>query len=230
MHLPTTTTILTPLLFSIAPGTAYSIPSRPLPASLSSLSWRDTAPASLPHISSISYSGTGCPVTNPQVIRTGAGYGDMGFELSGFQATLQAADPTTSTSNCEVHINSAGGCTAGWQAGIKGVTVAGHLVLDPGAEMDWYLSVFWSADASDTSTISGTIVNNGSTRLDEDISVTGTTGDIVWSPCAAADGALGILNADFVVALNAPGSQYAFFGKDADTTADETWDVVWRQC
>ncbi|KAI8632156.1 hypothetical protein F5Y19DRAFT_388325 [Xylariaceae sp. FL1651] len=204
------------LLPCTSPVTARSIP----------LSVRD-APASLPRVTSISYSGEGCPSSAPDVERTGAGFGDIGFRLNGFEAKLPGID--TSSTNCQVHLQ-ATGCTAGWQVGIHDATIKGHLVLDPGASVTWYLTSFWSEDAGDTTTISGTIANNGGGRTDQDVSQTANASPIAWSPCSKSDGFLGTLNVNFRVALNAAGNQYGYFGKDSDTAAAESWSYVWRRC
>ncbi|KAI0160409.1 hypothetical protein GGR57DRAFT_418863 [Xylariaceae sp. FL1272] len=185
------------------------------------------APASLPRITSISYSGTGCPSSSPGVVRTGTAFSDSAFRLNGFEASLPGIE--TSTANCQVHIQSAG-CTSGWQVGVTAATVKGHLVLDPGASLDWYLTSFWSSEAADSTTITGSVPNNAATRLDADINVHATTANVAWSPCTGADGVLDTLNVNFRVALDAPGNQYGYFGKDADTAAAEVWEYVWRRC
>ncbi|KAI1203957.1 hypothetical protein F5X97DRAFT_337821 [Nemania serpens] len=186
------------------------------------------APSALPHIASISYSGTGCPSSSPGVERTGAGFNDIGFRLNGFAATLPGIE--TSTTACQIHLQ-ATGCAAGWQVGIQSATVKGHLVLDPGASITWYLTSFWSENAAATSTISGTISNTGSSRLDDDVARSASAGAVAWSQCArGGDGSLGILNVNFRVALDAPGKQYGYFGKDAGTATAESWNYVWRQC
>ncbi|KAI0429853.1 hypothetical protein F5Y09DRAFT_342291 [Xylaria sp. FL1042] len=184
-------------------------------------------PAAQPRINSLTYSGTGCPSSSPAVDRTGAGFGDIGFRLNSFSASLPGIE--TSNENCQVHLQ-ATGCTAGWQVGIQSATIKGHLVLDPSASITWYLTSYWSENAAVTNTISGTISNTGSSRLDQDITRSADAGAIAWSPCAKTDGFLGILNVNFRVALDAPGNQYGYFGKDADVATAESWNYVWRQC
>ncbi|KAF2962841.1 hypothetical protein GQX73_g10734 [Xylaria multiplex] len=189
------------------------------------LSARD--PSTQPRITSLSYSGNGCPSSSPAVERTGAGFSDVGFKLNGFQASLPGIE--TSTTNCQVHLQ-ATGCTSGWQVGIQSATIKGHLVLDPSASITWYLTSYWSENAATTNTISGTVTNTGSSRLSQDITRSANAGIVAWSPCAKSDGFLGILNVNFRVALDAPGNQYGYFGKDADTATAESWNYVWRQC
>ncbi|KAI1264201.1 hypothetical protein F5Y18DRAFT_87207 [Xylariaceae sp. FL1019] len=208
-------------LFTLLP-TASLVSARSIPAIVP----RDT-PASLPRITSISYSGTGCPSSSPGVVRTGTVFSDSTFRLNGFEASLPGIE--TSTSNCQVHIQSAG-CTSGWQVGVKGATVKGHLVLDPGASLDWYLTSFWSSAAAASTTITSSVPNNAATRLDTEINVHATAADVAWSPCTGADGVLDTLNVNFRVALDAPGNQYGYFGKDANIAAAESWEYVWRRC
>lgn len=105
------------------------------------------APSALPHIASLSYSGNGCPSASPGVERTGAGFNDIGFRLNAFDASLPGIE--TSTTACQIHLQ-ATGCAAGWQVGIQSATVKGHLVLDPGASLAWYLTSYWSENAGAT--------------------------------------------------------------------------------
>ncbi|KAI2623508.1 hypothetical protein GGS26DRAFT_222327 [Hypomontagnella submonticulosa] len=191
------------------------------------LTTRD-APTPPPKIASVSYSGSGCPSSSPAVDRSG-GFDDISLRLNSFEArTTTAAD---STVNCQAHLQISGSA-AGWQVGVKDVYVKGHLVLDPGASLDYYVTSFWSEDADRTSTIRGTLSNNGGSRLNQDITAHATVPDnqVVYSPCTGAQGNVGLLNVNFRVALQAAGSQYGYFGKDADTAASETWSYVWRRC
>ncbi|KAI0593861.1 hypothetical protein F4775DRAFT_607060 [Biscogniauxia sp. FL1348] len=181
------------------------------------------APAALPRIASISYSGTGCPSSSPGVDRTGASWADLAFRMNGFEAA-----PTTTTANCQVHVQAAG-AAPGWQVGLCDVQVRGHAVLDPGATLEYYVTSFWSEDAGAATTIRSTLANDGAARLDADVTARATVPDdqVAWSPCAAApDGALGLLNVNFRVALLADAGQYGFFGR----APTETWGYVWRRC
>ncbi|KAI5922594.1 hypothetical protein F4810DRAFT_720991 [Camillea tinctor] len=184
------------------------------------------APAALPRIASVSYSGTGCPSSSPAVDRTGASWADLAFRMNGFEAAVPGSIES-STANCQVHVQAAG-TTAGWQVGLRDVSVRGHAVLDPGAALEYYVTSFWSQDAGNTITIRGTLPNTGAARLDADVvaHTTITDDQVVWSPCAGADGNLGLLNVNFRVALQADGNQYGFFGK----APTESWGYVWRRC
>ncbi|KAI1461552.1 hypothetical protein F4805DRAFT_237403 [Annulohypoxylon moriforme] len=211
----------TPSLLFLS-GLAAAVPTTPQ----APITARD-APSS-PRIVSVSYSGSGCPSASPAVDRTG-GFEDISLRLNSFEArTTTAAD---SSVNCQAHLSIAGGA-AGWQVGVKDVYVKGHLVLDPGASLDYYVTSFWSEDAGRTTTIKGSLANNGGGQLNQDIEARSTVpdGQVVYSPCTSAGGDVGLLNVNFRVALQAAGAQYGYFGKDPDTTASESWSYVWRRC
>ncbi|KAI1803412.1 hypothetical protein F4811DRAFT_572209 [Daldinia bambusicola] len=197
-------------------------------SSSSSLTTRD-APSPPPRIASISYSGSGCPSSAPAVDRTG-GFDDISLRLNSFEARTSSS-PADSTINCQAHLSIAGSA-AGWQVGVKDVFVKGHLVLDPGASLDYYVTSFWSESAEKTTTIRGSLDNAGSGRLSQDVTAHSTVpdGQVVYSPCTGSKGTVGLLNVNFRVALQAGGTQYAYFGKDTDTTASESWSYVWRRC
>ncbi|KAI8962167.1 hypothetical protein F5Y11DRAFT_347739 [Daldinia sp. FL1419] len=191
------------------------------------LTTRD-APSPPPRIVSVSYSGSGCPSSSPAVDRTG-GFDDISLRLNSFEArTTSVAD---SSVNCQAHLSIAGSA-AGWQVGVKDVYVKGHLDLDPGASLDYYVTSFWSEDADRTSTIRGSLANSGTARVSQDVTAHSTVPDpqVVYSPCTSAKGTVGLLNVNFRVALQADGAQYGYFGKDPDTTASESWSYVWRRC
>ncbi|KAK6198208.1 hypothetical protein LQW54_010485 [Pestalotiopsis sp. IQ-011] len=185
-------------------------------------------PSSEPHVASIQYSGSGCPSSGPGVDKLGA-WDDLAFRLNNFEITLPGV--AASTENCEVHLQIAG-CSAGWQLGIKDVYVRGHLVLDPGAELDFFVTSYWSQDAATTSTVRGVIENTGGARTDDVTTAHAIIPNsrVVWSPCSSASGDVGILNVNFRAALSADGNQYGYFGKGVDTTLTENYGYVWRRC
>ncbi|KAI2613825.1 uncharacterized protein GGS25DRAFT_516685 [Hypoxylon fragiforme] len=199
---------------------------------LKTLTTLDAPPSPPPRIISVSYSGSGCPSSSPSVDRTG-GFEDTSLRLNAFEARAPGA-PETASANCQAHLSIAGAAAPGWQVGVRDVYVRGHLVLDPGAAVDYYVTSFWSEDAGVTSTIRGTLENPNPTRLDQDITAHSTVADnaVAFSPCTTSggDGGVGLLNVNFRVALQADGAKYAYFGKDPDTTASESWSYVWRRC
>ncbi|KAI1207950.1 uncharacterized protein F4807DRAFT_432539 [Annulohypoxylon truncatum] len=216
-----------PSLLILLPGLAAAAPT---PAEQKQLTTRD-APSPPPRIVSVSYSGSGCPSASPAVDRTG-GFDDIALRLNSFEArTSTTSAVEESAVNCQAHLSIAG-AAEGWQVGVKDVFVRGHLVLDPGAGLDYYVTSFWSEDAGRTTTIKGTVANTGAAQLNQDVEARSTVpdGQVVYSPCTGTQGDVGLLNVNFRVALQAAGAQYGYFGKDPDTTASESWSYVWRRC
>ncbi|KAI2782456.1 hypothetical protein F4815DRAFT_40555 [Daldinia loculata] len=215
------TSTLLPIFASLAAAAPAA------PAANPQLTTRD-APSPPPRIVSVSYSGSGCPSASPAVDRTGE-FDDISLRLNSFEArTTSVAD---SSVNCQAHLSIAGSA-AGWQVGVKDVYVKGHLVLDPGASVDYYVTSFWSEDADKTATIKGSLANGGTGRVSQEVTAHSTVPDnqVVYSPCTSSKGDVGLLNVNFRVALQADGAQYGYFGKDPDTTASESWSYVWRRC
>ncbi|KAI5866781.1 hypothetical protein GGS23DRAFT_615358 [Durotheca rogersii] len=218
-----TTSLLAPLL------AANLAAASPVPAE----SPAEDAPAAAPRVVSITYSGKGCPSASPGVERSG-GDDAPSLRLNAFEAQVPGAADAASV-HCQAHLQLqlAGTGTAGWQAAVRDVAVRGHLVLDPGASLDWYVTSFWSEDADKTSTLRGTLKNEGSSRLSEDVTARGTVpaAQVAWSRCTTSSGYVGLLNVNFRVALQqAAASQHGYFGKDPDTAPSETWGYVWRRC
>ncbi|KAH9897236.1 hypothetical protein F4778DRAFT_250050 [Xylariomycetidae sp. FL2044] len=244
MHIPTpsSTTITSslfflPLFFTIS----HAHPLFPLQTQTQKTAARGDVPPEVPRITSLSYSGTGCPSSSsPSSVTPSGGFDDLTLKMNNFVASLPLSSNNgnggglgSSTANCQVHIQAAGTAAlgAGWQVGIKEVYVRGHLVLDPGARLDSYVTSFWSEDAGNTVTIQSSLPNTGGSRLDTEVTAhTSIPADrVVWSACTGPDGSLGILNVNFRAALGADGGdgdQYAYFGKEAV----ESWDYVWRRC
>ncbi|KAI0023059.1 hypothetical protein F4780DRAFT_777182 [Xylariomycetidae sp. FL0641] len=212
--------------------TALLLSLLPLSASMPVQHPAREAPPAPPRITAVSYSGNGCPSSSPGVERTGT-WADLAFRLNGFEASSAtgSSDVRSASVNCEVHAEVAG-CAAGWQVGVRDVRVRGHAVLDAGAALDWFVVSYWSREAGKGTTIKGTLPNPGAGRLDADVTAQTSIpdGQVVWSACSGADGALGLLNVNFRVALQADGDQYGYFGHDADTKPVESWGYVWRRC
>ncbi|KAK8010489.1 hypothetical protein PG990_009454 [Apiospora arundinis] len=183
-------------------------------------------PSSMPHITSVQYSGDGCPSSAPAVDKSG-GFDDLSFRLNAF--SVSSADVYSSTANCEVHVQ-ASGASAGWQVGVSDVYVRGRLILDPGAQMDFYVTTFWSQSAANTVTVRGNLKNTGGSRSDQIATAHGSIpGDrVAWGPCTGSSGDIGILNVNFRTALQ--GGAYGSFGGKGSDSAVESWDYVWRRC
>lgn len=100
------------------------------------------SPPDVPKIRTISYSGNGC-IKDPKLA---GGLNDPTFTFPNFAASYPGSNQTL---NCEVHIQTSGG-SAGWQFALKDSWVKGHVVLSPGACLDYYTQVFFSANAAKT--------------------------------------------------------------------------------
>lgn len=100
------------------------------------------SPPSLPRITSVQYSGNGCP-------NNGARSGDFNSPTFKYNNFAAASPGTNQTVNCEVHLQASGG-SAGWQVALSHVNVNGHLVLDPGMSLDYYTQAYFSENAANT--------------------------------------------------------------------------------
>jgi hypothetical protein len=168
-----------------------------------------------PHITSIKYSGSGCP-------------NDAQFSGNFNNPTVTFKDFTISspgekTVNCQVHLQ-ATGASPGWQVAIKKNVVKGHLYLSPGSSLTHYTTIFFSQDASNTDTLQDTVSNTGDKTTSGGVTLVSHAGaQRVWSPCTDKDGYTGILNVNFRGALSGAGKSYF----EAKT---EEWELEWRRC
>ncbi|KAJ9164837.1 hypothetical protein NKR19_g1080 [Coniochaeta hoffmannii] len=172
-------------------------------------------PASQPTITSVQYSGNGCP---DDAKRTG-GFSDPTFTYNRFAASLPGQNQTV---NCEVHVQAAG-ASSGWQVALSNVNVNGHLVLDEGTSLDYYTTVFYSENAGTTTTAKRTISNTGPGKLDYPVTLHQTIKSPAWSKCTGGDGSPGILNVNSRSALRGDGHGYF-------EVFNQNWDFVWRRC
>jgi hypothetical protein len=101
------------------------------------------SPSQLPSVSGFQNSGNGCP-SSGSVTHSGGDYTFERFDIKGFTST--------STANCEIHVNS-GGASPGYQVALASATITGKATLGSGSELDLYVDYFWSQDASDTVSI-----------------------------------------------------------------------------
>lgn len=100
------------------------------------------APEHAPRITSLKFSGTGCPNDSGSVK---AVYGELGDGPSFTFSQFSGDD----TDNCELHIQSTSG-SQGWQAALKSVAYQGNVQLSSGSELDTVTQAYWSENASDT--------------------------------------------------------------------------------
>ncbi|KAH8905223.1 hypothetical protein BR93DRAFT_970031 [Coniochaeta sp. PMI_546] len=172
-------------------------------------------PASQPRITSVQYSGNGCP---NDASRSGS-FNDPTFTYNRFAAVLPGVNQTV---NCEIHVQAAG-ASAGWQVALSDVNIDGHLVLDQGTRLDYYTTVYYSENAGSTTTARQHISNTGGSTLDYPVTLHQDITKPVWSDCIGGDGSPGILNVNFRGALT--GSGHAYF-----EVFTENWDFIWRRC
>ena len=99
-------------------------------------------PPSIPRITSIQYSGSGCPNNADQ----SGDFNSPTFTYHRFTTSYPGTDGTT---NCEVHVQSSGG-SSGWQVALSDIYVTGHVTLDPNTRLDYYTTVYYSQAAADT--------------------------------------------------------------------------------
>lgn len=110
-------------------------------AAASAASAADPAPADAPKITSITYSGSGCPNN----AKFSGSFSDPVVTFPNFVASL----PGNQTVACQVHLQ-ASGASAGWQAAISRNTVKGRVSLSPGTALTYYTTVYFSQDAANT--------------------------------------------------------------------------------
>jgi hypothetical protein len=101
------------------------------------------APPSIPTISQLSFSGPGC--TQGSNLKWSGNLDGLTVRYSEFVAR----NPGEGNSNCQIHIQTAGG-TEGWQYAIKSTELKGSASLDAGATLTVFTSIFFSEDASNT--------------------------------------------------------------------------------
>lgn len=99
-------------------------------------------PPEAPKILDVSASGNGCPSDSQTKINVGSTLGDSAsVNFSGFRGD--------STGNCQIHV-SLGGGSAGWQVGLREVTIRGDAFLKTGTSLKTITTSFWSQDAAKT--------------------------------------------------------------------------------
>lgn len=100
------------------------------------------APEQVPKITSLEFSGSGCPNDSGSVKSTSGVLGDT----ASFTFGQLKGD---STDNCELHIQGTG-ASQGWQVAVKDVAYRGNVHLAMGSQLDTFTQAFWSDHAADT--------------------------------------------------------------------------------
>ena len=109
------------------------------------------SPPTLPTISSLSFSGNGCPQngTGDKVVTATGDFNELDFVFHHFTAAIPGDGPASRTTNCQAHLT-ASGTTPGWQVSPSNITFKGFTVLQPGATLTIYITAYWSQSASQT--------------------------------------------------------------------------------
>ncbi|CAN8099661.1 unnamed protein product [Discula destructiva] len=142
-------------------------------------------------ITQFRYSGSGCTQGSDSVGISSSGWTTQVYTFSDFY--------TSSTENCELHFQGSG-LSSGYQVSLAELDAVGK-TTGPVKEVDWYWQGYWSDDASDTLTLSGTVFNPSGTSM-----IKANVSEPVWSKCIGADGNPGILNVNFRVVVAGDGS------------------------
>ena len=193
-------------------------------------------PESLPQIISPTASGNGCPHN----AKFYGGFNDLSSSYSTFNISIPDG---SRTQNCQLHIQGTGG-SPGWQVSVRDVWVKGHACLHPGTNLEYYTTVYYSQDASNTAsrsrlsvklrrflanmilqfTFRNGLKNDEQNIIDDDVTLhSDFSGNQVWSQCFGDSGYTGILNVNFRGALSGDGAAYF----DAWT---QNWALDWRRC
>ncbi|KAF1847303.1 uncharacterized protein K460DRAFT_352458 [Cucurbitaria berberidis CBS 394.84] len=171
------------------------------------------APPSSPRITSLVFSGSGCP-NNSGSVKSDTAYLGDNAAVSFNQLRGESTD------NCAVHIQSTGG-SQGWQVAVKEITYEGNVVLKGASELDTFTQVFWSENAGNTGVLTGGLTCSGP-EIRDYVTVRSSTADLKWSKCTSADGNPGILNVNFRPVIQGEYGYYDF--KHA------SWKLEWRRC
>ncbi|KAH9904967.1 hypothetical protein F4778DRAFT_53119 [Xylariomycetidae sp. FL2044] len=218
MHLSTITHVL-------MIGSAAAMTLRPS----DSFQEKRLAPFTPPVIESVSFSGNGCPQDSTPKVQSSA-WESFSFTIPSF--LLSTTNVETRTANCQAHLNLGEG-PPGWQVALRDVWSRGHVELAPGVSLTQYITVYYSQDAAKTATATLEVPSSPDSTVAKDITLHAVVPDasLVWSPCIGGDGAVGLVNVNFRMALTATdATAYGYYGKSKTTSVIERWGWVWRQC
>ena len=117
---------------------------------LSALDLISPEPPTLPNLTSVSFSGNGCPQGTAEYVNLNSRWSEAVFAFDRFHAEDTGTSPALRTQNCQVHANLDGGAT-GWQVAVQSMTVRGFASLSPGSSLTAYGTVYWSQNAANVS-------------------------------------------------------------------------------
>lgn len=101
------------------------------------------APDHCPKITSVGFSGSGCPSSVANAVKSLTG--DLG-DVANFTLSRLKGD---STDNCEIHLQASGG-SSGWQVAVQSIAYSGNVQLSAGSQLDTFTQVYWTDHAADT--------------------------------------------------------------------------------
>ncbi|OCL13229.1 hypothetical protein AOQ84DRAFT_283578 [Glonium stellatum] len=173
-------------------------------------------PDKVPRISSLQFSGSGCPNSSGSVRSSGDALGDT-------QCFTFSQLGSDTTENCEIHVQGTG-ASSGWQVAVQGVTYKGDVRLTPGTQLDYFTQIYWSENAAATATLSGHVICAGPNAVKDAVTIQQTVAasDAAWSKCIGDDGNTGILNVNFRPAVSGNDGHFDFNSAD--------WNFQWRRC
>lgn len=100
-----------------------------------------------PNITSISFSGNGCPQGTMNQNTTSLDNLVLGNFSTEVASTVS---PIEKTKNCQLHINFSGDNPPDYQFSVKDLILKGYLILESGAAATVYVTTYWSQDAGKT--------------------------------------------------------------------------------
>ena len=136
--------LLGPLLLLAAAGVARG-------SGLAALDLVSPEPPTLPNVTSVGFSGNGCPQGTAEYVSLNSRWSEAVFAFDRFRAEdAGAGGGTERTRNCQVHAVLVGGAT-GWQVAVQSMTVRGYASLSAGSSLTAWGTVYWSQNAANVS-------------------------------------------------------------------------------
>ncbi|KAL8415010.1 hypothetical protein RB594_006007 [Gaeumannomyces avenae] len=208
---------LAALLAALAPLAAAAPSPHPSPA--------DAEAEAPPRWSDIKFSGNGCPQGHAPKLTSEDGSDSLEAPITlTFDGRFRAStspDKTSRMSACQVHISTRSSGSKGWQLALSDVWAEGKGSLAPKTSLEYYSTVFFSADAEKTQTLDGALTNTKDSSVSLPLEVHSSPGDKgLWSACSS-DGH--IANVVFRIVLPDKGTSNF-------EVSSEKLAFKWRRC
>ncbi|CAK7229621.1 hypothetical protein SCUCBS95973_007285 [Sporothrix curviconia] len=188
----------------------------------------DTPDPNQIQVSSVAFSGSGCPQGSVSTtISPDATVVTFGFD--NFQTFIGPGyDLGDKTKNCQLHLNLK--YPGGFQFAVLDSTYHGFAQLDPGVTGTFYSTYYFSQDASATTTTQTSISGGGAWAAGQVYTKNDQvpTASVIYAPC----GASGILNINNRIALASTNKTAQGQVTDDDATVAFTHQlhIGWRAC